>query len=172
MQERQETGVWSLGREDPLEQEMASPVQYSCLGNPTGGGAWRATAHGAAKSQTLLGTPGTQNSVWHGCLLSAIHCPLREPHFSPGFPSLPPRISEHVLPLPRHRALDSKRHQTWTLCWSSQRLGPPLHFWEELPACDSLVGAKENTWPGRSYKQKLRSPPVVGDISWERRAKE
>ena len=27
----QETWVRSLGREDPLEKEMASPLQYSCL---------------------------------------------------------------------------------------------------------------------------------------------
>ena len=29
-----------------------NPVQYSCLENPMGGGAWRATVHGVAKSQT------------------------------------------------------------------------------------------------------------------------
>ena len=29
-----------------------NPFQYSCLGNPMDGGAWRATVHGAAKSQT------------------------------------------------------------------------------------------------------------------------
>ena len=26
-----------------------NPLQYSCLGNPTDGGAWRATVHGVAK---------------------------------------------------------------------------------------------------------------------------
>ena len=30
------------------------PLQYSCLENPMDGGAWRATAHGVAKSQTRL----------------------------------------------------------------------------------------------------------------------
>ena len=29
-----------------------NPVQYSCLENPMDRGAWRATVHGAAKSQT------------------------------------------------------------------------------------------------------------------------
>ena len=29
-----------------------SPLQYSCLGNPTDRGAWRATVHGVARSQT------------------------------------------------------------------------------------------------------------------------
>ena len=31
-----ETWVWSLGGEDPLEEEMATPLQYSCLENPQG----------------------------------------------------------------------------------------------------------------------------------------
>ena len=31
-----------------------SPLQYSCLGNPMDGGAWKATAHGVAKSRTRL----------------------------------------------------------------------------------------------------------------------
>ena len=29
-----------------------TPLQYSCLGNPTDRGAWQATVHGVAKSQT------------------------------------------------------------------------------------------------------------------------
>ena len=31
-----------------------NPLQYSCLENPIGGGAWLATVHGVAKSQTQL----------------------------------------------------------------------------------------------------------------------
>ena len=31
-----------------------NPIQYSCLGNPMDRGAWRATVHGVAKSQTRL----------------------------------------------------------------------------------------------------------------------
>ena len=50
----QETWVRSLGQEDPLEKEMATQLQYSCLVNPTDGGAWWATVHGVAKSQTRL----------------------------------------------------------------------------------------------------------------------
>ena len=33
-----------------------NPLQYSCLGNPMGRGAWRATGHGAAKSRTRQST--------------------------------------------------------------------------------------------------------------------
>ena len=46
-----ETRVQSLGREDPLEKEMAPP-QYSCLENPMDREAWWATVHEVAKSQT------------------------------------------------------------------------------------------------------------------------
>ena len=31
-----------------------TPLQYSCLENPMGGGAWKAVVHGVTKSQTLL----------------------------------------------------------------------------------------------------------------------
>ena len=44
----QETWVWFLGWEDPLEKGMA------CLENPMDRGAWLATVHGVAKSQTWL----------------------------------------------------------------------------------------------------------------------
>ena len=39
----------------PLEKEgNGNPLQYSCLGNPMDRGAWWATVHGVAKSQTRL----------------------------------------------------------------------------------------------------------------------
>ena len=45
-----ETWVRSLGRENPLEKEMA--IQYSCLENSMDRGAWQATVHGIAESDT------------------------------------------------------------------------------------------------------------------------
>ena len=36
VQETQETQVWSLGGENPLEKEVANPHQYSCLENFNG----------------------------------------------------------------------------------------------------------------------------------------
>ena len=53
----QEAWVRSLGGEDPLEQGMATPLQYSCLENPMDRGAWRAAVHGVTKSQMRLSTP-------------------------------------------------------------------------------------------------------------------
>ena len=35
-------------------EENGNPLQYSCLENPMDGGAWWATVHGVAKSQTRL----------------------------------------------------------------------------------------------------------------------
>ena len=57
---------WELGlkKGSQLRNEMASqqgsegrngdPVQFSCLENPTDGGAWWATVHGVAESRTRL----------------------------------------------------------------------------------------------------------------------
>ena len=39
-----------LGLGSSLEKEMATPLQYSCLGNPMDRGAWWAAVHGVAKS--------------------------------------------------------------------------------------------------------------------------
>ena len=47
----QETQVQSLGQEDPLEKDTATHSS-SCLENPMDGGAWWATVHGVAESQT------------------------------------------------------------------------------------------------------------------------
>ena len=50
----QETRVQSLGWEDPLEKGIATHSNCSCLKNSMGRRAWKATVHGAAKSQTQL----------------------------------------------------------------------------------------------------------------------
>jgi len=49
----QETCVPSMGGEYSLEEEMAgNPLQYFCLKNPMDGGAWQATVHRFAESDT------------------------------------------------------------------------------------------------------------------------
>ena len=50
----QETGVQSLGREDPLEEGMATHSSIFALENPVDRGAWRAIVHGVAKSRERL----------------------------------------------------------------------------------------------------------------------
>ena len=54
MQETQETGVQSLGWEDPLEKEIATHSSILAWKNPMDRGAWQATVCGAAKSWTRL----------------------------------------------------------------------------------------------------------------------
>ena len=43
---KQEKLVPSLGWKDPLEKEMATPLQYSCLENPMDRGVWWVTVMG------------------------------------------------------------------------------------------------------------------------------
>ena len=57
MQEMQETQVWNLDQEDPLEKEMAthsSVIAWVIPGKGLDRRAWWATVHGVAKSQTQL----------------------------------------------------------------------------------------------------------------------
>ena len=44
---KQETQVWSLSWNDPLEKEKATH-SHSCLGNPMDRGAWQDTVHAVA----------------------------------------------------------------------------------------------------------------------------
>jgi len=50
-----ETWVQSLGWEDPLEEDMATHFSIFSWRTPMDRGAWWATVHGVAKSQTGLG---------------------------------------------------------------------------------------------------------------------
>ena len=53
MQEMQETRIWSLGREDSLEESRDNPLHYSCLENPVDRDTWWATAHEVAKESDI-----------------------------------------------------------------------------------------------------------------------
>ena len=50
----QETPVWLLGQEDPLEEDMATHSSILAWRSPMDRGAWQATVHGVAKSQAYL----------------------------------------------------------------------------------------------------------------------
>ena len=54
MQEMQEMRVQFLGQEDPPEKEIATHTSILAWKIPMGRGAWWATVHGVAKSQTRL----------------------------------------------------------------------------------------------------------------------
>ena len=45
--------------------EHSNPLQYSCLENPMDRGAWQATVHRVAKSQTGLKQPGSSSMYIH-----------------------------------------------------------------------------------------------------------
>ena len=59
MQKLQEMQVQSLGREDPLEEGMATYSSILAWRTPMDRGAWWASDHGVAKSQTRLKRLGT-----------------------------------------------------------------------------------------------------------------
>ena len=54
MQGMQETWVWSMGQEDPLEKEIATHSSILASRILMDRGAWQATVHGVIKSPALL----------------------------------------------------------------------------------------------------------------------
>ena len=64
MQEAQETQVRFLGREDPLEKEMATHTSIPAGRNPRDRGAWWATVHGVAQSRTQLSDHSTTTHIY------------------------------------------------------------------------------------------------------------
>ena len=71
----QETQVQFLGREDPLEKQMATPLHYSFLENPMDGGAWQAPVHGITKSRTWL-SDFTFISGYNGSSVEMMYTPF------------------------------------------------------------------------------------------------
>ena len=63
-QETEETTVLVPGSGSPPGEGKGNPLQYSCLGNPACRGAWRATGHGVAESDTTGWV--THNVLWCG----------------------------------------------------------------------------------------------------------
>ena len=53
MQQTLEMRVQSLALEDPLEEDIGNPLQYSCLENLMDRGAWWATVYGVIKTSDM-----------------------------------------------------------------------------------------------------------------------
>ena len=70
--------IWvssSLGQKDPLEKGNGNPLQYPCLGNSMGRGAWQATVHRVAKVRHSIATrqqqphtPQIKSKNWNTCI--------------------------------------------------------------------------------------------------------
>ena len=63
MQETQDMRVWSLGWEGPLEKEIATHTQYTCLKNAMDREGCQATVHGVAKKVDDSATRHQQSSL-------------------------------------------------------------------------------------------------------------
>ena len=46
--------IFAQGLDIDYREGSGTPLQYSCLGNPMDGGAWKAAVHGVAEGRTQL----------------------------------------------------------------------------------------------------------------------
>ena len=65
VQETQETRFWSLGRDDPLDEEMATHSSILNRKNCMDRGVWQAAVHGVTKSWTWLKWLSTQACTFY-----------------------------------------------------------------------------------------------------------
>ena len=70
MQETEQTQAQSLGQDDPLEEEMATQLQYSCLENPMNRGPWWATVYLVTRVSHDLANKQPQLTLY--CLLTSL----------------------------------------------------------------------------------------------------
>ena len=70
-----------------------NPLQYSCLENPMDGGAWEATVHGVAKSQTRL----SKFTFTFSKLISRVHSLGGEEYINEFWNTK--LLFQHILPL-------------------------------------------------------------------------
>ena len=104
----QETRLWSLGQEDPLEEGMATTPVFR-LENPMDRGPWWAIVHGFSKSRTCL-------SDWHfhfsNLPIGRITCSSRKNNILPASTEQSLKITS-LLGLVRGHRTHHDAAQTW-----------------------------------------------------------
>ena len=131
----QETQFWSLGREDPLEKEMAT---HSCLGNPMDRGGCLATVHGVAKSWAWVTDVRTTKEKRIKVSLISLHNHNSEvmvPDIFPGSQSLVPVNADSPKLLPPLKITPA------SLCCASGLSPGPTYCHESL-----LWGQQDPHW--------------------------
>ena len=68
----QDTWVWSLGWDDPLEKGMATHSNILAWRIPMDRGAWQTTVHGVTKSQSWLSTKHKASQIYYLTVLWVI----------------------------------------------------------------------------------------------------
>ena len=136
-----------------------NPLQYSCLGNPKDRGAWQATLHGAAKSQTRL-SEHTQNVKTSGWGEGKRH--LHREDYWGKFKI----VKTHLLlllssclsvtfnnhPTSHLKALKTSKFSYFTSIWGQSFPGSSVSKERICPQC-----------------RRLRLNPWVGEIPWRRK---
>ena len=118
-----------------------NPLQYSCLGNPMGRGAWRATVHGGHKELDTTEQARTLISFFHQAHIPCVLIPESKADFPPNRHKIPTRLPGHhrrPQPLTSNSVLvpspTSPPQEDRAICWFSS-LTYPKHLALCLAQC-------------------------------------
>ena len=142
MQETQKMRVWSLRREDPLEEEMATHSSISHLENSMDR-AWWATVHGVAKSRTRLRT--------HISLLKASSWSRQYPVAQLSLPS--PNLSAHLAAW----LTSAGWSQSWAKSRVRQRSGVCIR--RRMDKGHKSISLKKSNWS--KAEEKVSRPDTI-----------
>ena len=130
--------VWSLGWEDPLEEEMATHSSTLAWKNPMDRGAWWAIVHRVAKSRTWLDTDQLVLTVVKWVELLSWNFQLLK------WASLPTAESSLLSPTPEHLSpnywliwREKGINKTWSPCLNLGQL------WRAIPFLETLMDRLE-----------------------------
>ena len=171
----QETQVQPLGREDPLEEGMATHSSILAWRIPMDRGAWRATVHGVTESDMteatwhsmplmivgkipwgdawkVVKTRGPQVSLWLTSTCSA----LRMPHLSRGMGCIgqaPGQARSPCLPLPFHEASLKAECSPCLRLPGLKKQPAPLILPPSIPLCRGLSLSQHQSNMEKSLQQ-------------------
>ena len=137
----QETWVWSLGWEDPLEKGMAIHSSILTWRIPINRGTWQATVHGVTKSCTQL-SDSAQHTQSFSNLAAQVTTGETFKSCRPGCTPTPIKstLNWNQLAFLIFFQMSANLQNSWKVLWTECLCPPKFICWNPNPQCDGNQG--------------------------------